>query len=577
MLMRSDSGLQEPESQTVLMNAQQSQFTRVGRDQYNIGQVTNVNHYGDQHPVPFDLKPADRSAHYVHPCLPETRRWAIDEIHRLLDDDRMPNILWLSGSPGAGKSTIASTLESDLRKMGRLGSSFFCKRDDVALSDPAALWRTVAWDLAQRDAYFAEKLTSNLKHGLVDPARADIESHFKYMIAEPLTESLHKRTDGLEPNQSNHFHGRSSIRLPVVVLDALDECGSNDSQSAQRRVLMDTITKWSRLHPSLKLFITSRDQYITPAFRRVCHHITLNTGGLADGEVNADIQRFFESRFADIASQYHLRSSWPGKSVIRRLTNHAAGLFIWAETVIRFVEQGLPEKQLKFILKGEFRNEGDAIDQLYEQILRTSFKDNNVADTVKRVVGAIVLAKTPLYRGDLYRFLGKPEEDSSIKFILERLSSVISTNNPDGRIHISHLSFAEFICDPRRCRDFVIDHSKYSRIMGLSCLRIMKNGLRFNMCHLKTSHCRNDALDLTSSIKEHIPAYLLYACCFWAEHLSSAVADVKTLKEVKDFLEVRFLYWLEVLSLVKEVKVASRALTLIGGWSQVSFFSHITS
>jgi hypothetical protein len=45
------------------------------------------------------------------------------------------------------------------------------------------------------------------------------------------------------------------MRFPVVVLDALD-------LTTQRRICMDTIINWSRLHPSFKLIITSRDQLI---------------------------------------------------------------------------------------------------------------------------------------------------------------------------------------------------------------------------------------------------------------------------------------------------------------------------
>jgi hypothetical protein len=69
--------------------------------------------------------------------------------------------------------------------MGWLGSSFFFKRGDIALGDPAALWRTVAFNLAQKDSFFAERLIENLKERRVDPVRADIATHFKYSINDP--------------------------------------------------------------------------------------------------------------------------------------------------------------------------------------------------------------------------------------------------------------------------------------------------------------------------------------------------------------------------------------------------------
>src|ERR1700687_5440096 len=71
-----------------------------------------------------------------------------------------------------------------------------------------------------------------------------------------------------------------AMQFPVIVLDALDECGSDGSQSAQRRIFMDSLTKWSRLHPCFKLLVTSRDHGITPEFRAVCHHVALETGDL---------------------------------------------------------------------------------------------------------------------------------------------------------------------------------------------------------------------------------------------------------------------------------------------------------
>src|ERR1700722_3003860 len=546
-------------------DASHSQFNDVGRDQYNIH--TNVTNLTNPETVLDTLKPIDRSGYYVPPCMEGTRQWLVDSIHRWLDDQQAPNILWLSGSPGSGKSTIASTLVSDLSEMGLLGSSFFFKRGDIARSDPAALWRTVAFDLAQNDSFFAERLIQTLKERRVDPTRADIKSHFKYLVEDPLTVSLAKRE--ATPRVQNGV--TNAMRSPIVVLDALDECGSDPSQSTQRQFLMDTIIKWSRLHPSFKLIITSRDQHITRSFREVCHHIPLETGDLVRNETISDIRIFFERRFADIASQYSSLQSWPGTSIIQRLTDRAAGMFIWAETVIGFLQQGPPNKQLDVILAGTFREEGDVIDQLYEQILRCSFQNVNVLDTFKRVVGAIVLAKTPLHRDGLKHFLGEQEDELSIDFILLKLSSVITTRTTDGRIQVNHLSFSEFVCDPKRCKEFAINPTTHSQIMTLACLRIMKEGLRFNICQLETSHFRNDDLDLTDRVKKAIPSHLSYACSFWAEHLQSTVLEVDTLNEVRDFMQIRLLYWLEVLSLIKKVATALRALILIGEWSKVSY------
>jgi len=464
-LQNTSSGMSSPRSFELArcIDASHSQFNNVVGDQYNTNTYNTI--VTNQEPVLGTLKPVDRSGYYVPPCMQGTRQWLVDSIHRWLNDQLAPNILWLSGSPGSGKSTIVSTLVSQLGEMGWLCSSFFFKRGDIALSDPAALWRTVAFDLAQKDSFFAETLIETLKERRVDPTRADIATHFKYLIEDPLTVSLAIR------------QATGAIRSPVVVLDALDECGSDPSQLKQRQIFMDTLIQWSRLHPSFKLVITGRDQNITPSFRQVCHHIPIATGDLVTPETMVDMRTFFERCFADIASEYSYLHSWPGAAIIQQLTDRAAGMFIWAETVISFLRQGPPPEQLDVILAGAFREEADVIDQLYEQTLRYSFQNTKLLDRFKRVVGAIVLAKTPLHRDGLTHFLGKQEAESSIDFILLKLSSVISTRTTDGQIQINHLSFTEFVCDPKRGKEFAIEYTTHNQIMTLACLKIMKERL----------------------------------------------------------------------------------------------------
>jgi len=84
--------------------------------------------------------------------------------------------------------------------------------------------------------------------------------------------------------------------------------------------------------------------------------------------------------------------------------------------------------------------------------------------------------------------------------------------------------------------------------MALSCLQVMRTGLRFNICQLETSHIRNvDVPDLASRIEKFIPAHLSYSCRFWSDHLQTVKFDVEVMESVKDFLRNGLLYWLEVL------------------------------
>jgi hypothetical protein len=109
--------------------------------------------------------------------------------------------------------------------------------------------------------------------------------------------------------------------------------------------------------------------------------------------------------------------------------------------------------------------------------------------------------------------------------------------------------------------------------MALACFQLMKAGLRFNICQLETSHIRNaDIPNLAIRVMEKISTCLSYSCQFWADHLEASASDVELLNEAKEFLCNRFLYWLEVLSLLDMVRIASQALLVLHEWSMVGSF-----
>ena len=502
-------------------------------------------------------------------CMKGTRRAILEDINNWLDKDATPNILWLCGPAGTGKSTIASTLTSQLTMQGRLASSFFFERNDARLSDPAAVWRTVASDLARFDSDLRASLVEVLRKTRVDPGNADIELHFKRMIEEPLTENFKKLSE----------------RHPVVVLDALDECGLSASQAAQRTIFLDTLTGWCRLPSGLKLIVTGRDELVPKSFHdgHLFRRIVLPHAEdiSSDPEVSNDIRLFLMTRLTDIQTRFpSLSPAWPGNAIIEQLTTHAAGLFIWASTLVKFIEdeESIPSAKLDLILGGKFREGARNMDALYSQILANSFgRSKDTLRIFRAVVGAIVLAKTPIHRGDLAYFLSRREDETQIDLVLNKLASVISVGKLDKRLKICHLSFSEYLCDRRRCLDgFEIDRSAQSGQLVLACLRLMKDGLRFNICSLKTSHLRNDdVVDLADRIQRSIPSHLSYACRFWAHHLRDT--DKKEhdhdglLNAIHNFLYTRLLYWLEVMSLIQEIPMAIAALLAAAQWIGVSF------
>src|SRR6202035_2539117 len=129
--------------------------------------------------------------------------------------------------------------------------------------------------------------------------------------------------------------------------------------------------------------------------------------------------------------------------------------------------------------------------------------------------------------------------------------------------------FAEFMTDAGRCHDqrFYIDKGKLHQVMMDNCMLIMKENLRFNICRLESSYLRNSEIsDLAERIATFIPSRLSYSCCFWVDHLRHAMSyenEKAITKEINEFLRVNFLYWLETMSLVREVSQSKAALTAL--------------
>lgn len=295
----------------------------------------------------------------VEGCMKGTRQDVLTTIYEWIDDLNAPNILWLRGHPGVGKSAIAASVVEKLQTLRRYGSSFFFQREQAILRTPAALWRTVAFDLARKYPTVRKTLLAKLHAEDVSPSSVHLSNLFRHLIYEPLAASTDIPLG----------------RLPVIVVDALDECGGLDGQySDQRTSLLRTLKTWSSISSKFKLIITSRgEDDIISALSTVGHKLVeFLSGQMVNAQSSSDVRSFLEERFQAIASRYpdSLPLDWPGSHITMELAGRAAGLFIWAETVAKFVIRGEPQHQLRHILQGDVRN-GDMA-ALYSRILHIS-------------------------------------------------------------------------------------------------------------------------------------------------------------------------------------------------------------
>ena len=461
------------------------------------------------------------------------------------------NILWIYGYPGAGKSTLAMHIANEFYKARRLCVIVeFSRTTGVT---PAILWKTVAYALAYEYPICRDVIVSELKGRKLNLANTTSGDIFERLVAEPLRRLTASGTK------------ISFNRLPVVVIDALDECGGLDGSSVQaREEILNCVAKWAELAPGVKLIITSRaEQDIKQAFSTIPHTpLEIHTGNSVTGVSTCDIQLYMRAEFKRVANRREINGDWPGDKIVTDLARRAQGVFIWATTVMKFIEDGVPMRQLKIVLNE--RLPSGNVYGLYRQILEASFLQTYSLEIFRNVVSVVVVAQRQFTSTELGELLELDADE--INDIRIRLRTVLDDVDV---VRFKHQSFVDFLLstpssDPTACPEqFHIEVADAHRRMFESLFRLMNKKLHFNICQIPSSFLRNKQLPLGHFLRV-IGRPLAYACQFWGSHLKDPQSMVNV-DLVKTFIHEHLLSWLEVLSVYRYLPFAARYLgSLVG-------------
>jgi adenylate kinase family enzyme len=505
-------------------------------------------------------------------CLDSTRKELLSFITAWLDDTAEPNILWLCGAPGTGKTAIAWSLIAELEIQQRSAGGFFFRPHQ---NSPSQLWCTLAYKMAKFHPAIKREVHKALKREVDKTPRReedkfprdDIQLIFDQLISEPL-KSLAAR---LSTRNSR----------PVVLIDGLEQCiqGYPNWQA-----LLDTLPQWLDLPRHYKLIITGRPQHdIAKVLEgKDIKRMELFVGDDADYSTHDDVRTYLHYRFAEMRKQdKSIPDYWPNDDAISKLVIHTNGFFKWAALAVDAIQaDGERERHLTTIIEGGTTTTFDSFDQYLEGILRIAF-DNYPFETFRATMGAIALSKQPLTMDDLSYFLQHrfPSPSGvSLEDMCSRLSPIISIEGEEKVIRIRHKAYNDYLLDSKRCgpydHAFFIDRNKAQSKMTISCLRIMQQGLKFNICGLKSSYKMNYQIDdISALVNRCIPSYLAYACQYWADHLRGIVSNEKRDADIvnllRNFLNFHLLYWLGALSLLSVSHTAPKSLLIAAEWLEV--------
>ena len=494
-------------------------------------------------------------------CLRGTRGEVLWEIECWLSGEQSRRVFWLNGLAGTGKSTIAQTFAETSFADGKLGASFFCSRDFEDRRDLRMIFPTLAFQLAHQYPRFRKELLRVLRTRR-NVERESLCSQMEKLIVGPL---------------------RLTNISTLIIIDALDECKEEEPASA----ILSVLSRYVDKIPRAKFFITGRPEApIRSGFRlKSLVPITevLKLHEVKPETVDNDIKQFFQTKLADLAehrSDCDSTVDWPSSSDIEVLCKKAAGFFIYASTVVKFINSRTdsPTRRLALITSlPQSTFEGRlGVDQLYTKVLEQAFHDDHPDNSqgyvhFQAVVGTILIIFNPLSIKALSELLGY--DTYHIRSTIHSLHSLLlvpdSTEDP---IRIFHKSFPDFLLDSNRCQDrqFLVEPGSHHTEILLACLRLMEKRLKRNICNLDDYAVLSKVKDLSTRKKAYIGDALEYACRFWTKHLlgipSSSPHAEEVQKLIEKFFTVHLLHWVEVLALTGNFGAGVYAMDDIEQW-----------
>ncbi|KAJ3570832.1 hypothetical protein NP233_g4146 [Leucocoprinus birnbaumii] len=332
-------------------------------------------------------------------CHPNTRITILERTHNWINNpQRQKRLLWIRGPAGVGKSAIVQTIADSLSASQRLGASLFLSRPN-GRSNPQRVWPTIAYQLASRYALYRAYIEEIRPPDSQPLETKAMKEQFRLLIVEPLVNRKLLNEDG-------------DI---LIAIDGLDECdgdldyGSNQAQHRGRslqqvhREIIELVSGFVLTHPSTPVIwvIASRpESHITAVFQSgdVKESYVEESILVDDKEACKDVERYLVASFKKIAEAYpsHITvTPWPVYAQFLLIAQAASGLFIFAEVVIRFIddpEVQNPVSQLSHVLM--------AIDKL-----RRSKDPKNPLSALDVIYTAILARIPPVRMEDLKKLL----------------------------------------------------------------------------------------------------------------------------------------------------------------------------
>lgn len=473
--------------------------------------------------------------------IKDSYRWVLkNTAFQQWQTDPDSQLLWIKGDPGKGKTMLLCGIIDELYKFvdkPALLSYFFCQATDNRINSAASVLRGVLSVIFHEQPWLASHVRKNYDiYGktLFEDANAwvALTDMFKDILTDP------------------------SLGTTYLIIDALDEC-VEDLPS-----LLRFIREQSAISPRIKWIISSRN---TPnieeglsAASKVKLSLELNAKS-----VSKAVRIFIERRVEDLAQQKRYDSK-TRDTVLNHLVSKADDTFLWVALVCQELETMAP-RHVSQRLVDLFP---PGLNALYDRMMQ-NINNSQDAELCTQILKVVALVRRPLSINELVVLVEQLEDTADeLKTVREIIGFCGSFLTLRGEtIFFVHQTAQDFLLTANAMYPSGVEHHNY--IMFDRSLKMISKVLKRDMYGL-------GALGITvEDIKQPTPnplESLKYCCVYWIEHLCAS--DILKLPRkhanIIEFLEQKYLYWLEALSLCGELPTGAISITKLHAFFQVS-------
>lgn len=409
---------------------------------------------------------------------------------------------------------------------GALLSYFFCQATDLRINNATSVLRGLIYMLIDQQPSLLSHVQKKYDQGTETPFEGVNAWTALSMVAKAILQD-------------------TSLKSIYLIIDALDEC------TIDLPKLLDFIVQNLSVSPNIKLVVSSRnrldiEEQIEEAGDKVRLCLELNAES-----ISMAVRNYIQYKVVYLAQRKKYNDT-VREAVIKHLISNAQDTFLWVALVCQHLEN-----VLKWQTVAKLKSFPPGLDSLYKRMIAQVCSSDS-ADICKQILTSTAIVYRPITIKELTSLVEVPEDISND---LESLQDIVSLCGSfltirGGVVYFIHQSAKDYLLEKASEELFPFGKEKAHRVIFTRSLQVMSKTLRRDCYNIRAP---GTSIDQVEPPNPDPLAVARYSCLYWVDHLLDCHSGEDAIKDPQDgglvysFLYHSFLYWLEALSLLKNV------------------------